>query len=280
MRAKVVAKYLGVFATFARNSLIRDMTFRANFIIEFISSLSWVLMNLGFYILIFRYTPSLGQGTGWGKFEFFAFTGTGLMINSLAAMLFMTNADTFGDLVRRGGLDFLLLKPMDTQFIVSLQRIEWSASGNFLVGFLLLLYSLHRLNYTPSILTIALYIFYIACGLLILYSLMFMMAATSVWLGRNETLFDFWFYIVNFARYPMEIYEGRFGRPFRWFFTFIIPVLIAVNVPARFVARPIHPRTPAEWALAGFAILATAAMLGVCRLVFLAALRSYRSASS
>ncbi|WP_297033647.1 ABC-2 family transporter protein [Thermogutta sp.] len=273
-------QYLLVFGTFARNSLIRDMTFRANFIIEFFSSLSWVFMNLGFYILIFRYTPSLGVGTGWGKYEFFAFTGTGLMINSLAAMLFMTNADNFGNFVRQGNLDFLLLKPIDTQFIVSLQRIEWSSSGNFFVGLLLLLYSLRQMNYVPSAVTITLYIVYMICGLLILYSLMFMMASTSVWLGRNETLFDFWFYIVNFARYPMEIYEGRFGRPFRWFFTFIIPVLVAVNVPARFIARPLKPQTVQDWALAGFTIVATVVMLVLCRLVFLAALRSYRSASS
>jgi ABC-2 type transport system permease protein len=51
------ASYLRVFLTFARNSLVRNMTFRANFIIECISSLSWMLMNLGFYALVFTYTP-------------------------------------------------------------------------------------------------------------------------------------------------------------------------------------------------------------------------------
>jgi hypothetical protein len=45
--------YLAVFWMFARNSLIRDMTFRANFIIETISSLSWAAMNLGFYTLVY-----------------------------------------------------------------------------------------------------------------------------------------------------------------------------------------------------------------------------------
>ena len=41
--------YARVFLTFARNSLVRDMTFRSNFIIECVSSLSWMAMNLGFY---------------------------------------------------------------------------------------------------------------------------------------------------------------------------------------------------------------------------------------
>ena len=65
----------------------------------------------------------------------------------------------------------------------------------------------------------------------ILYSLMIALAATSVWLGRNQTLYEFWFYITNFSRYPMEIYRGTIGSPLRWVFTFIIPLLIVVNVP-------------------------------------------------
>ena len=42
------------------------------------------------------------------------------------------------------------------------------------------------------------------------------LAATSIWLGRNQSLYDFWFYITNFSRYPMEIYEGAFGSPLRF----------------------------------------------------------------
>ena len=53
----------------------------------------------------------------------------------------------------------------------------------------------------------ALYPFYVLCGVAILYSLMFAFAATSIWLGRNQSLYDFWFYLTNFSRYPMEIYQ-------------------------------------------------------------------------
>ena len=55
--------YLRVFLTFARNSLVRDMTFRANFLIDMISSISWVLINVAFYTLIFHYTPTIGAST-------------------------------------------------------------------------------------------------------------------------------------------------------------------------------------------------------------------------
>ena len=75
--------YLRVFATFARNSLVRDMTFRWNFIIECVSSLSWMAMNLGFYVLIFRYTNEIGEHTGWHEYQFSIFLATTLFINSL-----------------------------------------------------------------------------------------------------------------------------------------------------------------------------------------------------
>lgn len=273
--------YLRVFLTFARNSLIRDMTFRANFLIDTISSISWMAMNLGFYILIFQYTPTLGAGSGWGKYEFFLFLATGLLVNSLVQALFMTNADEFSELIRTGSLDFALLKPIDTQFLVSLQRIEWSSLGNFLFGLALMAYALFKVEYVPSFVAILLFPIYVVCGVIVLYSLMIALSATSVWLGRNHTLYDFWFYITNFARYPREIYQGwPFGTPLRWFFTFIIPVLVVINVPAQMLAKPLQPESLEDWLVPPFAIVATVVGLFASRWVFNRALLSYRSASS
>ncbi len=273
--------YFRVFLTFARNSLVRDMTFRANFLIDTISSISWIAMNLGFYILIFEYTPMLGAGTGWGKYEFFLFLATTLLVNSLVQALFMTNADEFSELIRTGSLDFALLKPIDTQFLVSLQRIEWSSLGNLVFGLVLMVYALFQVEYRPGGLELLLYPVYVLCGVAILYSLMIALAASSVWLGRNQTLYDFWFYITNFARYPREIYQGwPFGTPLRWFFTFVIPVLVVINVPAELLVRSVRPRTAEDAVLPLFALVATGASLLGSRWVFSRALISYRSASS
>ena len=63
------------------------------------------------------------------------------------------------------------------------------------------------------------------------------LAALSVWLGRNSSIYDFWFYITTFSRYPMEIYQGPIGGWIRWGFTFMLPILIVVNVPARMLAK-------------------------------------------
>lgn len=278
--------YLAVFLTFARNSLVRDMTFRANFLVDVIASLTWMGANLGFYKLIFQNTKSIGQMTGWGEYEFFTFLATTLFINSIVQAFFMPNMEEFSELIRTGGLDFALLKPIDTQFLISLQRVEWSALANFAAGGGLLAVSLHHLMNLPTNpvviapWSIPLYILYLGCGVVILYSLMIILAATSIWLGRNQTLYDFWFYITNFSRYPREIYSGSFGSPLQWFFTFIVPVLVVVNVPARILAQPLRGQETSDWMLALFALFATVISFLTARWTFQRALFSYRSASS
>ena len=267
--------YLRVLLTFARNSLVRDMTFRANFLIDSVASLSWVLIQLAFYLLIFEYAPSIGLD--WGKYQFLIFLATTLLANSLVGALFMPNLSEFSELIRTGSLDFALLKPIDTQFLISLARIEWSSLGNFVFALVLLVVALAHLEVPPEPAQWVLYPIYVLCGVALLYSLMIALSSLSVWLGRNQNLYDFWFYITNFSRYPMEIYDGPIGTPLRRVFTFFIPILVVVNVPARILAQPLEVQ---NWPLAGFAILATIASLVGSRWLFTWAMNSYRSASS
>ena len=216
--ADAKSNYWKVFLTFARNSLVRDMTFRTNFIIQCVSSIGWTLMNVGFYLIVFQYTDSIGEGSGWDRDKFFLFIATTWFINSIVQAFFMPNAQEFSELIRTGGLDFALLKPIDTQFLISFRRIDWSALSNFFAGFVIAIVALASLAtreenpMIPSVLSILLYVIFVGCGVTIMYSLMISLSATSIWLGRNQTLYNFWFYITNFSRYPMEIYNRGWGK--------------------------------------------------------------------
>jgi ABC-2 type transport system permease protein len=196
----------------------------------------------------------------------------------------MPNCEEISEQIRTGRLDFALVKPIDTQFLISLHRVDWSSLVNFVFGLGLLGYSLWRLTTDPvnplviEPWQVLLYPLYVACGVTILYSLMIALSATSIWLGRNQSLYDFWFYITNFSRYPMEIYGGNIpGRVLRAAFTFVVPVLVVVNVPARLLAWPMSEQ---GWALILVGLVATVLSLVLSRWVFVRALASYRSASS
>jgi len=278
--------YLKVFGTFARNSLVRDMTFRTNFLLQCVSSLGWTSMNVGFYLILFQYADTIGEGSGWDRDKFFLFIATTWFINSLVQAFFMPNAEEFSELIRTGGLDFALLKPIDTQFLISFRKVQWSALTDFVAGLVIASVSLRNLAtrevdpMVPSPLSFVLYLFFVGCGVAMMYCLMICLSATSVWLGRNQTLYNFWFYITNFSRYPMEIYKRGWGMPLYGFFTFVVPVLLVVNVPARLLAKPIDPRSSEEWLLVGWALVATIFCIIGSRWVFKRSLLSYRSASS
>ena len=271
-----MTRYLRIFTTFFTASLVRDMTFRLNFLLECATSMGWMAMNLCFFLLVFSYTSEIGKGSGWTKEPFFVFVGTGLVINAIVQAFFMPSAEEFAESVRTGGLDTTLVKPVDAQFLLSMHRVDFSAFANGLVGLGLIAWSLSRLG-PPPVAAILLYPLLVACGVAILYSLVIMLAAATILLGRNQSLYDFWFYITNFSRYPAEIYSGPWGGPLRALCTFVIPILLVVNVPAHTLAMPIagHDRT-----LIVAAIVAAAGSLVVSRLVFQSAVARYRSASS
>ena len=243
-------------------------------------------MNVGFYLILFQFTDTLGAESGWDRDKFFLFLATTWFINSIVQAFFMPNAEEFSELIRTGGLDFALLKPIDTQFLISFRKVDWSSLSNFAAGIVIVFISLRNLAIretnpmTPTIMEVSLYLIFVSLGIAIMYSLMICLSATSVWLGRNQTLYNFWFYITNFSRYPMEMYNRGWGRPLYGLFTFVIPVLLVVNVPARILAKPLDPRDSSEWLLVGWCLIAALTSVVFSRWVFFRALSSYRSASS
>jgi ABC-2 type transport system permease protein len=281
--------YLKIFLTFARNSLVRDMSFRVDFILQCITSVSWTLMNWAFFKIIFLQATSIGKGTGWNEPEFFIFLGTVWIINSIVQTFFMPNAEEFSELIRTGNLDFALLKPIDTQFLVSFPRLNWPSMSNFVVGIMIVAWYSWRLMQQPenvlvvTPVTVILYSLFIAAGVVIMYSVMISLASTSVWLGRNQNLYMVWFYLTNFYRYPMEIYQrGSVGWGLWGFFMFVIPILVVANVPARTLAQPLRAEGQAgaeTWLIILLGVAAIVSLI-VSRQIFRWALSSYRSASS
>jgi len=83
--------YIKVLLTFARNSLVRDMSFRMNFILQCFATMSWAAMNFGLFKIIYQFTGSIGRGTGWHEDEFFIFLGTIWIINCIIQTFFMAN---------------------------------------------------------------------------------------------------------------------------------------------------------------------------------------------
>lgn len=285
---KLRIPYFKILATFARNSLVRDLSFRTNFVLQCISSLGWTLMNLAFFKIIFLNASSIGQGTGWGEYEFYIFLGTVWIVSGTVQTLFMPNAQEFSELIRTGNLDFALLKPIDTQFLISFPKFNWPTLTNAIAGAVLVVFAVYTLSQQPEnpVLlhwwSIPVYVFFLGCGVAITYSMLITLASLSVWFGRNQNFQLVYFYMTQLYRYPMEIFQRDIWGWGLWtVFTFAIPVLVVTNIPARILARPLRPGWESwELGLIAFAVIASLFSVLVSRAIFQRSLRSYRSASS
>jgi ABC-2 type transport system permease protein len=268
--------YARVWLTFLRNSLVREMTFRGNFLIEVVTRAFWFVAQLVLFEIIYSHVDSIRD---WTRYEYFAFMATAMLINAIVEALFMPNFANFSELIRTGNLDFALLKPIDTQFLVSFERINLAMVNQVLLAGTLLGYSLWQLDVGITPMAVLLYALLIVVGVAFFYGLMITLASTSIWFGRNQSLYDFWFYITVFGRYPRGIYRtGSMAGEVLWFgFSYVIPVLLVVTIPARVLLNKLNDP---DWTLLAAAPVLTLLGLFLSRRVFQWSLANYRSASS
>jgi ABC-2 type transport system permease protein len=266
-----MARYLRLFAAFARFGLASEMAFRANFLVKLLVEVLWLGILLVFYWKLFENTSSIA---GWSRSEYFFFVGCHYALAGIVETFFLTNCTEFAELVRSGDLDMYLLKPIDEQFLISCRWIDWSTLPNVLQGVAIMTIALVVMDWTFDPLRLGLFLLVFACGCALAYSFLLMLSCTAVWLVRNQNLMEMWWLFTTLMRYPRAIYQGAWAQPFGWFFTFIIPVLIVVNVPADTLVKAFEPR------FIVWTIVSALAMLAVSRRFFRRALQSYRSASS
>ncbi len=268
------ANYSRVFATFFRNAITREMTFRGNLLITIMTRTFYFVAQLTLFEIIYRQVAAIDD---WTREEYFAFMATGMLINSIVEAFFMPNCANFSELIRTGNLDFVLLKPIDSQFLVSFEKMELAMLNQTVLALSLVTYSLVKIGHPPHLMHAAMYVLFVVVGVTLLYSLMLLLASTSVWFGRNTGLYDFWFYVTIFARYPRGIYGGSpGGEALQFGLTYVVPILLVVTVPARILlAKVLDP----SW-LTLVAIASAVVGLVASRAVFRWSLRSYRSASS
>jgi ABC-2 type transport system permease protein len=265
-------RYLRLFAAFARFGLATEMAFRANFLVKILVEILWLGILLVFYAKLFANTTNIA---GWSRSEYFFFVGCHYAMAGIVETFFLSNCIEFAELVRSGDLDKFLLQPIDEQFLVSCRWIDWSTLPNILLGVAIMVLALLAMDWNFDPLRILLFLVLFQCGCALAYSFLLMLSCTAVWFVRNQSLMEMWWLFTTLMRYPRGIYEGLWAKPFGWFFTFVVPVVIVVSVPAETLVKKAFDQFFIAWTI-GAAIV----MLGVSRRFFRRALQSYRSASS
>src|SRR3981189_3838949 len=109
-------RYLEIWGIMLRNSLIRGLGVKINFILWMIVEVLWFCGQIVFFSIIFGQVDRIGD---WTKWEVVLLVGTHQIIAQLFQAFFFVNVANIPELVRTGKLDSLLVLPLDSQFALS-----------------------------------------------------------------------------------------------------------------------------------------------------------------
>lgn len=261
-------RYLGIYGALWKNSVARELSFKSNFLLWIFVEMLWFGLQLSFIGVIFLHTDTIAT---WTKWQVILLIGASHFIQQIFQAFFLVNCTNLSELVRTGKLDFLLLLPVNTRFIISLRQVDLGGFVNACSAVAVMIYAAMQLHLIPSVLQIAGFLLLCMAGILIHYSLMFLLAAISFWTVRAQGIVWGYYNLFSVARMPDEAFRGLFKA----FFTFAIPMLLVSNVPVRLIVDKLKSPVP---------MLLLVAMCGVCLVVsewgWRRSLRHYTSASS
>jgi ABC-2 type transport system permease protein len=261
-------RYLGIYLALCKNSVAREMSFKSNFLLWLLVEFLWFGLQLSFIGVIYLHTDNIGT---WTKWQVVMLVGASHFIQQIFQSFFLVNCTNLSDMVRTGKLDFLLLLPVNTRFIISLRQVDLGGFVNAISAVGVMAYAAAKLHVVPTLPQVCGFLVLCVAGILIHYSLMFLLASISFWTVRAQGIVWGYYNLFNIARMPDEAFKGFFKA----FFTFVIPMLLVSNVPVRVLQHTLTSFEP---------ILILLMMCGACLLVsewgWRRSLRHYTSASS
>lgn len=264
-------RYFGIYTALWKNSVTRETMFKGNFLLWIVVEVLWFALQLSFVGVLYLHTESIGT---WSKWQVVLLVGASHFIQQIYQAFFLINCTNLSELVRNGKLDFLLLLPVNTRFVVSLRQVDLGAFVNAASAAGVMVYAAQRIPIHPSGPVVLGFFALCFVGILIHYSLMFMLAAIAFWTVRAQGIVWGYYNLFQIARMPDE----AFGRTaFRAVFTFALPMLLVSNVPVRLLTQKMDLSAP-------FPILLLLAMGIACAVIsewfWRLSLRRYTSASS
>ncbi len=217
--------------------------------------------------ILYLHTNTVG---GWSYDQALVIVALFTLIGGLIDAIFQPNITRIIQMVRTGTMDFVLTKPVNSQFIATLRHTNYSGLASVTAGIAILLFALGRLNYAPNFSALVLFALTLCAGVTIVYSIWLVMAATSFWFVRIDNIMGLFWALFDTARFPI----GVFPAIFRFALTFILPVAFMTTVPAQAILGTIDLPSIIS------AIVMAAALFAFSAWFWRRAVLSYSSASS
>jgi ABC-2 type transport system permease protein len=257
---------LGVAWTHTRLAVLVEVQYRVNFFVQLAQSAVLVGTSLAVLALVFGYTDDVG---GWSRDELLVVLGLHVLLGGVIQGFVQPNMTRLMTDVREGTLDFALLKPLDTQFLVSCREVNLWQLTDVVIGAGIAGYGVHRVGELDAA-GVAGFVVAALCGVVLIYCTWLAVTVGAFWLVRMDFVVELFEGLYQAGRWPVTIYPGwlRLGL------TVLVPLAFAVTVPAEALTGRLTGATLA--AAAGFTLVVAV----LTRLWWRRGLRHYDGASA
>lgn len=242
------------------------MEFRANFIAKVLQNLVWMFFFVAILLVIYGNTSNVA---GWNRGDAFVLAASCFLLQALMMAFFMSLMELPSH-VRLGTLDYVVTKPIDSQFWVSARRFNFDQIGVMLAGTGMLIAGSLTVKHAIMPIQWLGYVILLGVALSIFYSFNLILMTTAIWFVRVDNLWVLGQSILDVARFPTDIYQILVQRLFVYF----VPMAFLATIPARQLVMGFDGQMVAigvGWALV---------FLVASRLFWRYAVRNYASASS
>lgn len=262
-----IGSYLKLMGVFAKYSLMSALEYRINFITGVTVEMGWMIIKLLYVAIIYKAGINIGILT---PDHILLFVGTYMLMTGIY-MLYFGNFASLPGMVQQGELDLYIVKPVSLQFLVTMRRLDFAyLLPELAAGIIMIVTGWHLAGLPVGVASVAGFLFYLACGCLLTYSLFLLPYLLSFWIISVGGIADISNALWDFNNMPSLIY----GKWFRQLGTYILPVFVITNFPGLFLMGELTP-----WACvwgAGAPVL----FFILSRFLWKISLKKYSSASS
>ena len=215
---------LKLLSAFFKVNVQMALAYRADTIVNILLNLMWLGWELLSLNIIFSNTTTLG---GWGLGELIALLGVFRLVNTMMIAIIWPNTEKFNQSIRDGSMDYTILQPVNSMFLVTFSRITVWRIWDLVLAIVLIVVGINISGDTTSPLSILTFILLTLSGAVVIYSLWIVLIALTFWFTKSDNNVTILHALLDAGRYPVTVYPAWL----RIIVTFVIPVAVATTIP-------------------------------------------------
>ena len=215
---------LKLLSAFFKVNVQLALAYRADTVVNILLNIMWLGWELLSLSIIFNNTETIG---GWGFGELIALLGVFRLVNTLMIALIWPNTEKFNQSIRDGSMDYTLLQPINSMFLVTFSRITIWRIWDLVLAIVLIMVGINMSGDITTPLNILTFVLLTVSGAIVIYSLWIVLIALTFWFTKFDNNVIILQALLDAGRYPVTVYPVWL----RILVTFVIPVAVATTVP-------------------------------------------------